>query len=92
MPEGMGGSCTKLKWWLDGMGPAARAWEEDYCCHLEEAGMRERQQRSTMRRLELDAWFKATISHSLAREKTCSGSLNARSWKVEQTTTKKPRC
>ena len=32
---------------------------------------RRRRQRSTVRRLELDAWSMTTISHSLAREKNC---------------------
>ena len=35
----MGGGCAKLKRWLSGMRLAARAWEEDFRCHLEEAGM-----------------------------------------------------
>ena len=37
------------------------------------APARRRRQRSTVRRVELDTWFMATISHSLARERTCSG-------------------
>ena len=39
----MGGSSAKLKWWLCGIKPAARAWEEDCCFHPEEAGMGARQ-------------------------------------------------
>ena len=35
----MGGGSAKLKWWLCGIKPAARAWEEDCCFHPEEAGM-----------------------------------------------------
>jgi hypothetical protein len=32
------GFCAQLKYWLYGMRPAARAWEEEYACKLEATG------------------------------------------------------
>ena len=37
--EEVGGGYAKLKRWLHGMRPGAWAWEENFCCHLEEAGI-----------------------------------------------------